>query len=99
MKRWQRALDDSEEWLAELATGRSGAFVALGERCRIAADTGLLLTLDSDTQLPPGRLRELVAIHAHPLNAPVWDAATRRVTSGYSILQPRVVVPLPLPGR
>ena len=49
--------------------------------------------------MPPGRLRELVSIAAHPLNRPVVDPATRRVTRGYTILQPRVTVPLPTPGR
>ena len=54
-----------------------------------------ILTLDSDTALPPAALRELVSIAAHPLNAPHIDKATRRVTGGYGILQPRVVTPLP----
>jgi len=54
-----------------------------------------ILTLDSDTGLQPAALRELVSIAAHPLNAPHIDKATRRVTGGYGILQPRVVTPLP----
>ncbi len=54
-----------------------------------------ILTLDSDTGLPPAALRELVSIAAHPLNAPHIDKATRRVTGGYGILQPRVLTPLP----
>ncbi len=33
---------------------------------------------------------------AHPLNRPVLDAASQRVTAGYGILQPRVTVDLPL---
>ena len=54
-----------------------------------------IVTLDSDTGLPPTTLRELVALAAHPLNTPHIDAASRRVTGGYGILQPRVVTPLP----
>jgi cyclic beta-1,2-glucan synthetase len=54
-----------------------------------------ILTLDSDTGLPPAALRELVSIAAHPLNAPHIDKTTCRVTGGYGILQPRVVTPLP----
>ncbi|MES2508676.1 MAG: glucoamylase family protein [Pseudomonadota bacterium] len=54
-----------------------------------------VLTLDSDTGLPPAALRELVSIAAHPLNAPHIDMANRRVTGGYGIFQPRVVTPLP----
>ncbi|WP_043820024.1 hypothetical protein, partial [Rubrivivax gelatinosus] len=55
------------------------------------------VTLDGDTQLPPGRLRELVGIAAHPSNRPVLAADGRRVVAGYAILQPRLVTPLPLP--
>ena len=58
-----------------------------------------IVTLDSDTGLPPAALRELVSIAAHPLNAPHIDAASRRVTRGYGILQPRVVTPLPKAGE
>jgi cyclic beta-1,2-glucan synthetase len=49
-----------------------------------------VLTLDSDTTLPPGALRELVGIAAHPLNQPRLDAARRRVVGGYGILQPAI---------
>ena len=54
-----------------------------------------IVTLDSDTGLPPTALRELVSIAAHPLNTPHIDTLKRRVTGGYGILQPRVVTPLP----
>ncbi len=95
---WERKRGKLEQllhWLAE--DGRSpfkdlGALSAPGEGVRS------VVTLDSDTDMPPGRLRELVALHAHPLNAPVLDAARRRVLSGYAILQPRVAAPLPRAG-
>ncbi|HSM20608.1 MAG TPA: carbohydrate-binding protein, partial [Rubrivivax sp.] len=73
------------------------AFVPLGELSRIAADTPYIVTLDSDTQLPPGRLRELVGVAAHPQNRPRLSEDGRTVTRGYGILQPRVVTPLPAP--
>ncbi|MES2413173.1 MAG: glucoamylase family protein [Pseudomonadota bacterium] len=62
---------------------------------QLAPDIRYVLTLDSDTGLPPAALRELVSIAAHPLNAPHIDRQTRRVTGGYGILQPRIVTPLP----
>ncbi|MDB5967525.1 MAG: cation tolerance protein CutA [Polaromonas sp.] len=62
---------------------------------RLAPGIRYIVTLDSDTTLPAAALRELVSIAAHPLNAPHVDEATRRVTGGYGILQPRVVTPLP----
>ncbi|MDO9269097.1 MAG: glucoamylase family protein [Methylobacter sp.] len=54
-----------------------------------------VITLDSDTKLPIGAVQHLVGTAAHPLNWPVLDPVTRRVTSGYSILQPRVTPTLP----
>ena len=62
---------------------------------QLAPGIRYILTLDSDTGLPPAALRELVSIAAHPLNAPHIDIASRRITGGYGILQPRVLTPLP----
>ena len=49
-----------------------------------------VITVDSDTQLPMGTARRLVGLLAHPLNRAVFDDATGRVVSGYTIVQPRV---------
>ena len=65
------------------------------EGMRLASGIRYLLTLDSDTGLPPAALRELVSIAAHPLNAPHIEPTSRRVSGGYGILQPRIVSPLP----
>ena len=62
----------------------------------LASAIQYIVTLDSDTGLPATALRELVSIAAHPLNTPQIDVASRRVTSGYGILQPRLITPLPL---
>ncbi len=72
-------------------------FVELGPMSHLAAGTPYIVTLDSDTQLPPGRLRELVGVAAHPQNRPQLATDGRTVVRGYSILQPRVVTPLPTP--
>ena len=92
---WERKRGKLERLVDALATGSGAAFLPLGEASRLAADTRYLVTLDSDTQLPPGRLRELVGVAAHPHNQPRLDASGRGVASGYGILQPRVVTPLP----
>jgi cyclic beta-1,2-glucan synthetase len=81
--------------LAEPPADGIGAFIELGDLSRVAPDTRYVVTLDGDTQLPPGRLRELVGVAAHPHNQPQVDPATRTVRHGYGILQPRVVTPLP----
>ena len=80
-----------------LAEGSQGAFIDLDEASAITANTRYIITLDSDTQLPPGRLRELVGVAAHPQNQPQLDALGTSVIGGYGILQPRVVTPLPAP--
>ena len=49
-----------------------------------------VITLDADTRLPRETLRRLIGKMAHPLNQPLFEAATQRVVSGYAILQPRL---------
>ena len=99
---WERKRGKLEQLIALLAApeeGSTGAgpFIDLGEWSKVEAGTRYVVTLDGDTQLPPGRLRELVGVAAHPHNQPHVDAATRTVTRGYGILQPRVLTPLPAP--
>ncbi|OLP04862.1 GH36-type glycosyl hydrolase domain-containing protein [Rhodoferax antarcticus] len=92
---WERKRGKLEMLISALATGSPSGFIDLGDNSRLAGGVTYVLTLDSDTQLPPGRLRELVGVAAHPQNQPKWDANARRVVAGYGILQPRVATPLP----
>ena len=108
---WERKRGKLEMLVKVLATGAPTAattqeaspFLALGNASQLASDVRYVVTLDSDTGLPPGSLRELVSIAAHPLNQPCLSAADdrvrRHITCGYGILQPRVVTPLPQPGE
>ncbi|MEO6566572.1 MAG: cyclic beta 1-2 glucan synthetase, partial [Casimicrobiaceae bacterium] len=101
-------------WMGyERKRGKLGAVNALlrgeaGASARfscIVGDTAALLgtkyviTLDSDTELPRDAARQLVGAMAHPLNSPYFDVAQRRVTAGYTILQPRMVTSLPSSNR
>jgi cyclic beta-1,2-glucan synthetase len=95
---WERKRGKLELLLRQIAEG-STQFPPVDPAMQLADGLRYVLTLDSDTGLPPGSLRELVAIAAHPLNAPQIDTARGRVTAGYGILQPRVVTPLPAPGE
>ena len=65
---WERKRGKLEQLVAALATGGQGAFLDLGELSHLAPQTRYVLTLDSDTQLPPGRLRSLVGVAEHPEN-------------------------------
>lgn len=92
---WERKRGKLEVLVDTLALAKSNAFIDLGELSHISDDIKYIVTLDSDTQLPPGRLRDLVGIAAHPHNQPVFDPDKRVIVSGYGILQPRVATPLP----
>ena len=94
---WERKRGKLEQLIGALADSTQRPFIDLGAASRIAEGTRYVVTLDSDTQLPPGRLRELVGVAAHPQNQPRLDAGGRRVVGGYGILQPHVATPLPAP--
>ena len=96
---WERKRGKLEMLLRQLAEGSAPVFLDVSPGMQLAEGIRYVLTLDSDTGLPAGSLRELVSIAAHPLNAPHIDPVTRRVTAGYGILQPRVVTPLPARGE
>ncbi len=95
---WERKRGKLEELNAWL-TGEAGPS---SETLRpIAGDSSRLdgvrfvITLDADTQLPHGTARRLIGTLAHPLNRPRLAADGRRVTGGYTIIQPRVSPSLP----
>ncbi|MEZ0307127.1 MAG: glucoamylase family protein [Ramlibacter sp.] len=92
---WERKRGKLEMLVRLLATGDATGFLPMAPGLALAPDIKYIVTLDSDTGLPPGALRELVSVAAHPLIAPSVDKAARRVTGGYGILQPRVVAPIP----
>lgn len=54
-----------------------------------------VITLDSDTQLPPTSARRMIETAAHPLNGVRIDPDSGIRTRGYSIIQPRVSIALP----
>ncbi len=93
---WERKRGKLELLLRLLAApAGTSPFVDLGALSRPAVGVRHLITLDADTDMPPGRLRALVGTAAHPMNRPRVDTATRRVVEGYAILQPRVLSPMP----
>jgi cellobiose phosphorylase len=95
---WERKRGKLEQFNATLR-GAEGKFsIVLGPVERLDG-IKYVITLDSDTQLPRDSARQLAGTMAHPLNRPRYDARRRRVTAGYTILQPRVGVSLPSAGR
>ena len=51
-----------------------------------------IITLDSDTKLPPDSAKNLVRTIAHPLNRARYDHDKARITKGYGIVQPRISI-------
>ncbi|WP_077037891.1 glucoamylase family protein, partial [Pelomonas sp. KK5] len=97
---WERKRGKIEELVQLLAEpGEEDPFIDFGALSRPHPATPYIVTLDADTDMPPGRLRALVGIAAHPLNLPRIDPRGRRVIGGYAILQPRVMSPLPQPDQ
>ena len=88
---------------------KRGKLAELNQLLRGAADTSFdvisgalphdiryVITLDADTRLLRGTVRQMIGKMAHPLNQPRFDDAAKRVTGGYGILQPRVTAALPV---
>ncbi|MES2208376.1 MAG: glucoamylase family protein [Pseudomonadota bacterium] len=78
-----------------LCTGSSHIFSCVVGSLDHLSSIKYVITLDTDTQLARDSARQFVSVMAHPLNHPVYDEKTKRVTDGYGILQPRVASRLP----
>ena len=92
---WERKRGKLAEFNRFVRGGASDAFSIDRGRRRAAPQVRYVITLDSDTVLPPDAAPLLVGAIAHPLNRAVYDPALGRVVRGYGILQPRVGVSLP----
>ena len=85
--------------LVALLKGRSTTF---SERSRASAESvlagtriGYIVTLDSDTNLGLGAVRNMYAAMTHPLARPVIDKEKGIVSQGYGIMQPRCSCDIP----
>ena len=88
-------LNDLNEFLLE---GSESFDVVRGDRSRLRG-IRYVITVDADTALPRDTAAKLIGCIAHPLNRAVLDPATRTVTSGYAIIQPRVPVSMESAGH
>lgn len=81
--------------LVRYLKGLAGVKRMTGLECRAGTDTLLkdtryVLTLDADTDLTIGAVREMVSVFLHPLNKPEIDRERGKVVAGYAILQPKM---------
>jgi cellobiose phosphorylase len=77
-----------------LRGGSEKMFLRVTGNTEVLRKIRYVITLDTDTQLPRDSALQFIGTMAHPLNKPKYDTKKRRVTEGYSILQPRVAVSL-----
>ncbi len=96
---WERKRGKIEEFNRLLRGATDTSYSTRDGELGVLPDVRYCLTLDSDTRLPRDAARQLIGVIAHPLNQPVFDPRTRRVTSGYGILQPRVSVTMDSAAR
>ena len=96
---WERKRGKLAEFNRFVLGGAQDAFSVVEGDTTPLRDVCYVITLDSDTVLPPDAAPLLVGALAHPLNRAVYDPALGRVTRGYGILQPRVGVSLPSAHR
>jgi len=96
---WERKRGKLAEFNRFVLGQGDGAFSIIVGDVEPIKQVRYVITLDSDTVLPPDAAPLLVGALAHPLNRAVYDPALGRVTRGYGILQPRVGVSLPSSNR
>jgi len=81
-------LEDLNAFLAEGV----GDFIHEGH---LPEEIHYVISLDADTQLPPGTALRMVETIAHPLNRVRIDPALGIRSRGFTIIQPRVSIALP----
>jgi cyclic beta-1,2-glucan synthetase len=96
---WERKRGKLAEFNRFLEGARNDAFSVTTSDADSLRGARYVITLDSDTVLPPDSAPALVGAIAHPLNQAWYDERLGRVTRGYGILQPRVGVWLPSAHR
>ncbi|HYC31939.1 MAG TPA: hypothetical protein VEB59_06585, partial [Gemmatimonadales bacterium] len=96
---WERKRGKLSEFNAFLQRGVRTGFSTVVGSADAFRECRYVITLDSDTVLPPETARLLIGAIAHPLNRAEYDERLGRVTKGYGILQPRVGVSLPSAHR
>ena len=90
---WERKRGKLEDFNG-LVRGATDRFALTVGAIDALQGTAYVIVLDADTELPRDSARLLVGTLDHPLNRPVLSgpAGNRRVSNGYTILQPRVGV-------
>ena len=93
---WERKRGKLHELNRLLRNQGETSFIAdANGQLSVPENVRYVITLDADTKLPKGAIKQMVGAMSHPLNRPVFDAVQQRVVYGYGIMQPRVTPSLP----
>lgn len=76
--------------LSKLLCGKESKLKILHGDSDSLVGTRYVITLDSDTVIPPGEAIRMVACASHPANAPVIDRQNHTVVCGHGIFQPKI---------
>jgi hypothetical protein len=87
---WERKRGKLEELNALLCGDTSTSYAVIAGNTNLAGRFKYVITLDGDTDLVRDCAAKLVGAAAHPLNQPIFDPNTNRITDGYAIIQPEV---------
>ena len=87
---WERKRGGVLELCRYLRGGKTSLLSFFGERV-FFADIQYLITLDADTNLYIGAVRDLLCMMLHPENKPCFDEACGRVVKGHAVIQPRMI--------
>ena len=91
---WERKRGKLADFNRFVRGAAEDAFSTVVGNREVIRQVRFVITLDSDTVLPPEAAALLVGAQAHPLNRPVFDRSLGRVMHGYGIVQPRVSITL-----
>ncbi len=89
---WERKRGKLEEFNLLLRGATNTSYIVSTADAAFLKSIKYVISLDSDTRMPRDSARRLIGTITHPLNHPVIDVTTGRVTQGYGVLQPRVSV-------
>ncbi len=90
---WERKRGKLEEF-NELLGGSTDTSYTLqrGDETFNLQDIHYVITLDADSYMPPGTASRLIGAMLHPLNRARFDERSKRVVSGYTVIQPRLEI-------
>ncbi len=93
---WERKRGKLHEFNLLMRGAKDTSYILSNEeKNQVPQNIKYVITLDENTRMPMGMVKQLVGTMAHPLNQARLDPDSKRVIEGYGILQPRVLASLP----